>query len=96
MVEQVLQRDDAAEPPRDVAQGKEGHEGRRTLRVATESRQPGTLVRVSTAAATADVALPEVFTANATLPAEPKSLDPAAISANREAWLETWTDTVLR
>ena len=46
--------------------------------------------------ANADVALPEVFTANATLPAEPKTLDPEAITANREAWLETWTDTVVR
>ena len=46
--------------------------------------------------ANADVALPEVFTANATVPAAPLSVDPAAISANREAWLETWTDTVLR
>jgi thiamine transport system substrate-binding protein len=46
--------------------------------------------------ANADVALPEVFTANATVPDAPKSLDPATITANREAWLETWTDTVLR
>ncbi|HEU4841193.1 MAG TPA: thiamine ABC transporter substrate-binding protein, partial [Ilumatobacteraceae bacterium] len=46
--------------------------------------------------ANADVALPEVFTANATLPAEPKTLDPEEITANREAWLETWTDTVVR
>ena len=46
--------------------------------------------------ANADVALPEVFTANATVPASPKSLDPDTITANREAWLETWTDTVLR
>ena len=46
--------------------------------------------------ANADVALPEVFTANATLPAEPKTLDPEEIAANREAWLETWTDTVVR
>ena len=43
-----------------------------------------------------DVALPEVFTANATVPADPKTIDPATISANREAWLETWTETVLR
>lgn len=42
------------------------------------------------------VALPDVFTANATVASEPASLDPAAITANREAWLETWTDTVLR
>ena len=46
--------------------------------------------------ANADVALPDVFTANATVPAESRTLDPAAITAGREAWLETWTDTVLR
>ena len=46
--------------------------------------------------ANADVALPEVFTANATIPDDPRSLDPAAIAANREAWIETWTNTVLR
>lgn len=46
--------------------------------------------------ANGDVALPDVFTANATVPADPRSVDPATISANREAWLETWTDTVLR
>lgn len=46
--------------------------------------------------ANGDVALPEVFTANATVPDEPKTLDPAVVAANREAWLETWTDTVLR
>jgi thiamine transport system substrate-binding protein len=46
--------------------------------------------------ANADVALPEVFTANVTAPDDPASLDPATITANREAWLETWTDIVLR
>jgi thiamine transport system substrate-binding protein len=46
--------------------------------------------------ADADVALPEVFTANATVPADPATLDPETIATNREAWLETWTDTVLR
>ena len=46
--------------------------------------------------ANADVALPEVFTDNATVPTDPATLDPATIAANREAWLETWTDTVLR
>ena len=43
-----------------------------------------------------DVPLPDVFTANATVPADPKTLDPETIATNREAWLETWTDTVLR
>ena len=46
--------------------------------------------------ANADVALPEVFTANATVPADPATLDPETIATNREAWLETWTDTVVR
>jgi thiamine transport system substrate-binding protein len=42
------------------------------------------------------VALPKVFTDNATVPAHPATMDPATIAANREAWLEQWTDTVLR
>ncbi len=46
--------------------------------------------------ANADVPLPEVFTANATIPATPHTLDPATIAAEREAWLDRWTDTVLR
>ncbi len=46
--------------------------------------------------ANGDVALPDVFTENATLPADPLSLDPATIAANREAWIAEWTDTVLR
>lgn len=41
-------------------------------------------------------ALPEEFVAWATIPAEPASLDPAEIEANRERWIETWTDVVLR
>jgi thiamine transport system substrate-binding protein len=42
------------------------------------------------------VALPKVFTDNATVPAHPATMDPATIADNREAWLKTWTDTVLR
>ena len=42
------------------------------------------------------VALPEVFTANATVPAAPATMDPATIAANRQTWLDTWTDAVLR
>jgi thiamine transport system substrate-binding protein len=42
------------------------------------------------------VDLPEVFTANATVPAAPATMEPAKIAANRQAWLDTWTDTVLR
>jgi thiamine transport system substrate-binding protein len=46
--------------------------------------------------ANADVPLPAVFTDNATLPADPATLDPATISAERETWIAEWTDTVLR
>ncbi len=46
--------------------------------------------------ALAEIALPEVFTANATVPADPATLDPATIAAGREQWIEQWTDTVLR
>jgi thiamine transport system substrate-binding protein len=46
--------------------------------------------------ANTDVPLPEVFTDNATLPADPATLDPATIAADRETWIAEWTDTVLR
>ena len=46
--------------------------------------------------ARSDVALPEVFERHALVPAEPLSLDPAAIDAGREAWISEWTDIVLR
>jgi thiamine transport system substrate-binding protein len=40
--------------------------------------------------------LPAVFTKFAEVPAEPLSLPPADISRHRDAWIEQWTDTVLR
>jgi thiamine transport system substrate-binding protein len=40
--------------------------------------------------------LPEVFVQWADIPAEPAVLDPAEIDANREAWIQAWTDVVLR
>lgn len=43
-----------------------------------------------------DVALPEVFTRFAELPDDPLTLPYDVISANREAWIEAWTATVLR
>jgi thiamine transport system substrate-binding protein len=43
-----------------------------------------------------DAALPEVFVQWAAVPAEPTYVDPAEINANREAWIEAWTDVVLR
>jgi thiamine transport system substrate-binding protein len=46
--------------------------------------------------ANSTVALPKVFTDNTTLPAAPATMDPATIAANRQAWLDTWTDAVVR
>ncbi|MFN8464776.1 MAG: thiamine ABC transporter substrate-binding protein [Caldilineaceae bacterium] len=46
--------------------------------------------------ATPGAKLPEVFVKFATPPSEPVSLDPAAIEANRERWIQIWTDAVLR
>ena len=41
------------------------------------------------------VALPGSWEQFAPQPAEPLSLDPEVIAENREAWIQTWTDTVL-
>lgn len=43
-----------------------------------------------------DVALPEVFTEFSVIPTSPRSVDPADIDANREAWVDEWTQIVLR
>jgi thiamine transport system substrate-binding protein len=43
-----------------------------------------------------DVAVPEVFERHALMPSAPLSLDPSVIDANREAWIDEWTDIVLR
>jgi thiamine transport system substrate-binding protein len=40
--------------------------------------------------------LPEIFVAHTTLPADPLTVAPAAIDVNREAWIEEWTEIVLR
>ncbi len=40
--------------------------------------------------------LPEVFTKHAEIAKEPAQVSPAAIEANREQWLEAWTNAVLR
>jgi thiamine transport system substrate-binding protein len=40
--------------------------------------------------------LPAVFTKFAAVPAKPLSLPPGEISDHRDAWIEQWTDTVLR
>jgi thiamine transport system substrate-binding protein len=41
-------------------------------------------------------ALPEVFVKFAETPQKPAFVSPEAIEANREAWIEAWTETVLR
>jgi len=41
-------------------------------------------------------AVPDLFVQFAPVPAEPAVLEPAAIEANRERWIEAWTETVLR
>jgi thiamine transport system substrate-binding protein len=46
--------------------------------------------------ARADVSLPAVFAAHALVPEAPLALDPALIDAEREAWIDEWTDIVLR
>jgi thiamine transport system substrate-binding protein len=46
--------------------------------------------------ARSDVALPEAFAQHALVPGSPLRLDPATIDANREAWIDEWTDIVLR
>ncbi len=40
--------------------------------------------------------LPEVFTKYAAVPKKPAVVDFADINANRESWLQAWTETVLR
>jgi thiamine transport system substrate-binding protein len=43
-----------------------------------------------------DAALPAEFTSFAVVPAQPLSLPPADIDANRERWIAEWTNAVLR
>lgn len=40
--------------------------------------------------------LPAVFTQNSAIPAQPATLDYAQIAANREAWVQAWTEVVVR
>ncbi len=40
--------------------------------------------------------LPDVFAEHSLIPANPATVDPSAITANREAWIDAWTTTVLR
>jgi thiamine transport system substrate-binding protein len=40
--------------------------------------------------------LPDIFVRYAEIPSQPATVDPAAIEANRERWIEDWTTAVLR
>ncbi len=40
--------------------------------------------------------LPELFTQYGEIPSDPVNVDPSVIEANREAWIEAWTDVMLR
>ena len=43
-----------------------------------------------------DATLPDEFVQYAQIPDQPAQLDPADITANREKWIQSWTETVLR
>ena len=40
--------------------------------------------------------LPDVFAEYSLIPDNPATVSPADITANREAWIEAWTETVMR
>jgi thiamine transport system substrate-binding protein len=46
--------------------------------------------------ANSDVDLPPEFTEYSVLPSDPYTLEPATIAANRESWIDQWTDVTLR
>lgn len=46
--------------------------------------------------ASTEAVVPGVFLAHAAIPAMPETMDPAVIEANRERWIDEWTDVVLR
>ena len=43
-----------------------------------------------------DIELPEVFAEHAVIPENPAFVEPAAIEANREAWIQAWMEVMLR
>ena len=46
--------------------------------------------------ANTQAALPDLFVKHSTVPENPAVIAPEAITTNREAWIEAWTNTVLR
>lgn len=43
-----------------------------------------------------EIELPEAFVEYAEIPAQPAFVEPAAIEANREAWIQAWAEVMLR
>jgi thiamine transport system substrate-binding protein len=43
-----------------------------------------------------DAVLPEVFTKYAQAPEQAAVLSPEEIAANRDAWIQAWTDVVMK
>jgi thiamine transport system substrate-binding protein len=43
-----------------------------------------------------DATLPEVFAKYAAIPEKPVTVDVAELEANRETWIEAWTEIALR
>jgi thiamine transport system substrate-binding protein len=43
-----------------------------------------------------DAKLPDVFDKWSVIATDPASLHPAVIAANRDTWIEQWTETVLK
>jgi thiamine transport system substrate-binding protein len=43
-----------------------------------------------------EAAIPEIFTEYSAIPEKSVTIDPAEIDANREEWIQAWTETVLR
>jgi len=46
-------------------------------------------------AVNADVELPPEFVEAAVIPADPHTVDPAEIDANRSTWIDEWTELVI-
>lgn len=46
--------------------------------------------------ANTNASLPEIFVKHSVIPENPATVTPDEIATNREAWIEAWTDTVLR
>jgi thiamine transport system substrate-binding protein len=43
-----------------------------------------------------EAVLPEAFVKYSQIPEQPATLDPAVIAANRDKWLNDWTEAILR